>query len=109
MSTEEPGGLQSTRLQRAGHDLATRQQQEQVETQVPTEQRREPPPAKRSPADTPLGLSPVSGSSACLPDAAGLGHPLGRRLLLLFCRLPCFKCSVSQIKVFVCLFFSVAD
>ena len=107
MSTEEPGGLQSTRSQRAGHDLATRQQQEQVETKVPTEPRHEPS-AKRCPADTPLGLSPVSSSSTCLPDAAGLGRPPGRRLLLLFCRLPCFKCSVSQIKVFVCLFFSVA-
>ena len=25
--TEEPGGLQSTRLQRVGHDLATKQEQ----------------------------------------------------------------------------------
>ena len=28
--TEEPGGLQSMRLQRVGHDLVTRQQQQVV-------------------------------------------------------------------------------
>ena len=28
--TEEPGGLQSTGLQRVGHDLVTQQQQQQI-------------------------------------------------------------------------------
>ena len=34
--TEELGGLQSMRSERAGHDLATKQQQQQIRTLNPT-------------------------------------------------------------------------